>query len=974
MTSRSAAQARIRALAIPVVLAIASLPPRAGAAPPDAPDHVFRSPPAEPSPAPALPPLPIPRVAAGNGYRAVDPYPAIPDPGRPAQSGAIPRLVGRADGKDVLAFPLAHTRVSARVAGNVARVEVMQRYDNPSDRRLEAIYAFPLPENAAVVDMTFQIGSRVVQSEVRRREEARATYEAARREGRTAALTEQERPNLFTQSVANVPPHESIFVVLRYVHEVPFLDGRYRFVFPTTIGPRYIPGAPAGRAGPGWSPDTDQVPDASRVTPPVVPPGYRSAHDLELLVQLTPGDAFADVSARSHRIVTGLDGAGARLVALDEQDRVPDKDFVLSYRPAGREPEARALVERERGEDFLLLFVQPPAEVQPAMIRPREVVFLVDKSGSMMGRPIETVKALVARALHALGPDDTFQLIAFDGATEPQTAAAQPNDPAAIARAEAWLSRLRGGGGTEMLAGIRAALRTPADPRRLRMVVFCTDGYIGNEAAVIEAVQRERGDARVFGFGIGSSVNRYLIEGVARAGRGVAEVIGPRDPVDEAVARLFLRLDRPVLTDLQLTVEGAQLSDLSPALLPDLFAGQPLVVAARVRGGAPTAAVLRGRLGGAGWSRRLAVTSAPQHAASPLAGTLWARRRIDELQHLAPGAPAKQEVEEVVSLGLRFNLVTPYTSFVAVERELLVDPRLALATVLVPNELPEGVSHEGIFGPARVQVFPARVKPGDPELWIAAAPTARGVKVKLPFEDAWRDATRDGERWVLRFLVPPGQPDGSYAAEIAIAHFDGREERATASIRVDTSAAAVAVLSAPSSVEPGGTIALRLKPALPLGRIPGLLGRPGGLANALKGEMELKEILVRAPWGALARARMEGALGVWTVELPVPADAATGDATLEIVASDAAGNVSRRRVPVAIGAAAPVERLSGIGGIVAGIVLLGAALLAMALLFVKMGGPVPAPPCPPLAPALRRRAPTRVLDRFPQPREPGLKV
>ncbi len=959
MTSRSAAQARIRALAIPVVLAFASLPPPVGAALPDASDHVFRSPPAEPSPAPALPPLPIPRVAAGNGFRAVDPYPAIPDPGRPAQSGAIPRLVGRADGKDVLAFPLAHTRVSARVAGNVARVEVMQRYDNPSDRRLEAIYAFPLPENAAVVDMTFQIGSRVVQSEVRRREEARATYEAARREGRTAALTEQERPNLFTQSVANVPPHESIFVVLRYVHEVPFLDGRYRFVFPTTIGPRYIPGAPAGHAGPGWSPGTDQVPDASRVTPPVVPPGYRSAHDLELLVQLTPGDAFADVSARSHRIVTGLDGAGARLVALDEQDRVPDKDFVLSYRPAGREPEARALVERERGEDFLLLFVQPPAEVQPAMIRPREVVFLVDKSGSMMGRPIETVKALVARALHALGPDDTFQLIAFDGATESQTPAAQPNDPAAIARAEAWLSRLRGGGGTEMLAGIRAALRTPADPRRLRMIVFCTDGYIGNEAAVIEAVQRERGDARVFGFGIGSSVNRYLIEGVARAGRGVAEVIGPRDPVDEAVARLFLRLDRPVLTDLQLTVEGAQLSDLSPALLPDLFAGQPLVVAARVRGGAPTAAVLRGRLGGAGWSRRLAVTSAPQHAASPLAGTLWARRRIDELQHLAPGAPAKQEVEEVVSLGLRFNLVTPYTSFVAVERELLVDPRLALATVLVPNELPEGVSHEGIFGPARVQVFPARVKPGDPELWIAAAPTARGVKVKLPFEDAWRDATRDGERWVLRFLVPPGQPDGSYAAEIAIAHFDGREERATASIRVDTSAAAVAVLSAPSSVEPGGTIALRLKPALPLGRIPGLLGRPGGLANALKGEMELKEILVRAPWGALARARMEGALGVWTVELPVPADAATGDVSLEIVASDAAGNVSRRRVPVAIGAAARVERLSGIGGIVAGIVLLAAALLAMALL---------------LAPALRRRAPTLVLARIPQPREPGLKV
>ncbi len=841
-----------------------------------------------------------------RGRTVLAPDPSRPDPRRPpaAAGGPPPGFSARVEnGERVVEFPLGHTRVYAQVSGNVARVEVTQLYRNPTDRRLEAVYAFPLPPNAAVTDMAFRIGRRVVTSEVKRREEARRTYEQARKEGKTAALTEQERPNLFTQSVANIPPGETVAVLLRYVHEVPFDDGRYLFHFPTTLGPRYIPGRPvsgtdAGSRGSGWAPDTDEVPDASRVTPPVLPVGERPAADVDVMVRLVPGAAFSGLASKSHRVVSGLDGDGARLVALAEDDRRPNKDFVLAWRPAAPEPEASALLQREQGEDWLMLFVQPPASVQAAQVRPRELVFLLDKSGSMEGRPIETAKAVIVRALHAMGPDDTFQIVAFDGAAVSMTDRPVAATPASVAAAEAWLSRLSGGGGTEMLRGVLAALTPPADPRRLRMVVFCTDGFIGNEEAIVRAVERTRGEARVFGFGIGTSVNRYLIEGVSRAGRGAAEFVGLREPPEEAVARLFSRLDRPVLTDLVLRFEGGEVRDLEPEGLPDLFAGQPLVVVGRSGPRPPRAVLLSGRLGGAPWERRLPVAtrsgaSAPE---APVVGTLWARRRIDGLTDATPrGADPRAAVEEVVQLGMRFKLVTAWTSFVAVERELLLDPGLPLQQIVVPSELPEGVSFEGIFGPAaEVKVTPGRVKPGDPEIRVSAPSSVRAVTVALPFEPAPRQAVRDPASgdWVLRFLVPSGLPDGSYQARVRLVHRDGGVEERTAPIRVDTTPATVAVLSA-SDLAPGERVHLSMKPSLPLARAASAARAQGGAGDALKAAMEVREILVRAPWGEVTRARMEGALGLWRAELSVPRDW-RGPARLEIVASDAAGNVSRR--------------------------------------------------------------------------------
>ncbi|MCU1277312.1 MAG: Vault protein inter-alpha-trypsin domain protein, partial [bacterium] len=828
----------------------------------------------------------IARVRELGGDRAIDPDATLPD----AKHDGAPRLASN-DGKTTIEFPLAHTSVLADVTGNIARVEVTQLYQNPTAQRLEAIYQFPLPENAAVTDMMFRIGKRVVISEVKKRAEARQTYERAKAEGHTAALTEQERPNLFTQSVANIPPGESVEVVIRYVHEVKFDSGRYQFHFPTTIGPRYNP--------------SHGITDAARVSPPVVAPGVKSAHDIDIVVTLGPSDAFGDVAAKSHRIMTAADPAlGKRIITLGDGDHVPNKDFILAWRPAGKEPEARVVTARDHGDDYLMLFVQPPADVAPEMVRAKEMVFLIDRSGSMWGEPLDTAKAVILEALRKMGPDDTFQLIAFDSTTESMSPASLPNSAANIADAERWLGTLRGGGGTEMLSGIRAALDQPYDPKRLRMVVFCTDGFIGNEKEIIDYIGTMRGQSRVFGFGIGSSVNRYLVEGVARAGRGAAEIVRQGEPADEAVARLYKRLDRPVLTDVALRFSGVDVTAMEPERLPDLFAGQPLVVVGKYRGHGPATVEVTGKLGNKRYARTLPLSllSSPGDA---VLGTLWARRRIETLTDATENGAGIDQQNQIVELALKFKLITAYTSFVAVEKQLKLDTGKPLAEMLVPNELPEGVAYQGIFAEeiaqANADVTPARVKPGDPEIRVQAPARAR-VHVSLPWAKRPVRAQWDaptGEH-VARFLVPAGWPDGSWTARVIVDHAAGAREERTVEIHVDTHAAAVAIVSAPSTVHPGEAMQLAFKPALPLDAVADAFATndPGA---ALKSAMDVKEILVRAPWGEVARARMDGAsLGIWRATLHVPRLQARGDAELEVVACDTAGNVSRRPLVVAI--------------------------------------------------------------------------
>lgn len=595
-------------------------------------------------------------------------------------------------------FPLEHTAVDISVSGTVAEVTVRQRFSNPLDSRLEAVYVFPLPDRAAVDAMTIILGDRRIEGEIHRREEARRIYDEARRRGHLTGLLDQERPNIFTQRLANVLPGETVEVEIHYVEDLHFDHGTWRLAFPTVVGPRYIPGAPTGRSGSGWSPDTDQVPDASRITPPVLPPGQRSGHDIAISVTLDPGFAISELASPSHEVRITRSGRDRARVELAPLDTIPNKDFVLTWTTGGAAIESTVVAHRTTGDGYLTLILQPPAQPKQDQVVPREVVFVLDTSGSMSGEPIAACKQLVRKALKALRPDDTFRLIQFAGRADQLSPDALPVSRVNLERALSYLDGMRGSGGTEMLTGVRAALDAPTDPYRLRMVLFLTDGFIGNEEAIIRGVTEKLGNARIFSLGVGSSPNRYLLDRLAAAGRGVAEYVRPGEAPDALVERFYDRITDPVFTQLELDWGGLEVVDVEPEGLPDLFAAQPLLVHARYRTGGRGAVTLRGWAG----TERIEVSTRvrlPDHEPDNAAqAQLWARSKIArlEMDRVVAGDP-EPIVGEITELALAHRLMTAYTSFVAVDRSEVRDDG-ELATVDQPLPMPEGVSYEGVFG------------------------------------------------------------------------------------------------------------------------------------------------------------------------------------------------------------------------------------------------------------------------------------
>jgi len=627
-----------------------------------------------------------------------------------------------ANGKAAAPFPLRHTDVRASVSGGTASVTVEQTFQNPYDRGIEAVYVFPLPHESAVDDLEIRIGERIVRGEIHTRQAARDIYETAKAQGRVAALLDQERPNIFTQQVANIQPGHEIIVRIHYIESLKYADGAYEMVFPTVVGPRYIPGRPLGtgvtpahfdpdardgasgtQQGTGTSPDTDRVPDASRITPPVLPSGMRSGHDLMIDVDLEAGVPLQELTSVNHVVDVVRRGRDAARVRLRASDTVPNKDFVLRYRVAGSGPEFGVLSHRDpnahNGLGFFTLQLQPEAEVTAAEARPKEMVFVLDTSGSMSGEPIAKCKAAMRWALQHLGPDDRFQIIRFSNTASPFGPRPVANTPDNIERALAYVEQLEGMGGTEMLSGIRAALDFPADPERLRLVCFMTDGYIGNETEIFAAVRERIGNARLFSFGIGSSVNHYLLDGLAEEGRGIVDYVALDADTRSVVERFYDRIAKPYLTDISIDWGALQVQDVDPVRLPDLFAGQPLTLAGRYRQGGRGEVVIRGKLGRRAFERRLRVVLPERDTDRAELGTLWARRHIDGLMRQMVQGEREDVVRQVTDTALEFRLVSNYTSFVAVDNQIVSsDGRPML--VPQPVEMPQGVSYEGVFGDA----------------------------------------------------------------------------------------------------------------------------------------------------------------------------------------------------------------------------------------------------------------------------------
>ncbi|MFQ5789165.1 MAG: VIT domain-containing protein, partial [Acidobacteriota bacterium] len=600
-------------------------------------------------------------VSAESSARARPYETPAPTPVSPGDiTGGELRVVDDLD--DIQSFPLDHTDVQAEIVGNVARVEVTQHFKNPYDKKIEAVYVFPLPNRAAVDDMEIHVGERTIKGVIKRREEARRIYEAARKAGHVAALLDQERPNIFTQSVANILPGNAIQVKIRYFEALPYATGAYTFSFPMVVGPRFIPGTPTSTTQRGWSPNTTDVPDASRITPPVLKPGQRSGHDISLRVKLDAGTRLTELGSPSHQVDIERTDPGRAEIRLRQEDSIPNKDFVLRYRLDGDAPRVVFLPHRKDGDGYFLMLIQPEAKPKPEKITPKEMIFVVDGSGSMRGFPIEKVKEAMRYALRNLNPHDTFQIIRFSNGAETFTPSPVEATPRNIQGGLAYVESLSGRGGTIMLEGVRAALNPPEDPERLRIISFMTDGYIGNENQILAYLENNLGGARLFSFGIGSSVNRYLLDKMAELGRGAVEYVLLKDKAEESVKRFYERIRNPYLTDIEIDWGGLDMTDLYPKRLPDLFVGQPVVVHGRYTRAGEGTVTLRARLGGKPYLQRVTIRLPDQNEEGEAIGTLWARARIEDLSTQNMVEPRPELPEEITRVALAHRLVSAYTS------------------------------------------------------------------------------------------------------------------------------------------------------------------------------------------------------------------------------------------------------------------------------------------------------------------------
>ncbi|BAY10752.1 VIT domain-containing protein [Calothrix sp. NIES-2098] len=607
-----------------------------------------------------------------------------------------------------IAFPLKHTEVQAKVAGNISRVEVTQSFENPFTTTLEAVYIFPLPDEAAVDDMLIRIGDKTIKGSIKKRQEAQQIYEQAKQQGRTAGLLEQERDNIFTQSLANIKPGEQIDVIIRYSERLKFEGGNYEFVFPMVVGPRYIPGTTieenAVGGGSASAPmmsnqDTDLVPDASRLNAPILPAGTRSRHDIKVTVEIDAGVEIQDVKSPSHQIQISYEGQRV-LVKLGGGDTIPNKDLILRYQVAGDLTQATVLAQAdERGGHFALYLI-PALQYRPEQVVPKDVVFLIDTSGSQSGAPLMQCQELMRRFINGLNPNDTFSIIDFSDTTQQLSPVPLPNTPQNRALAIQYVNQLNAGGGTEMLRGIRAVLNFPVtDPGRLRSIVLLTDGYIGNENQILTEVQRHlQAGTRLYSFGAGSSVNRFLLNRIAELGRGISRFIRHDEPVDEVVEKFFRQINNPVLANINLQWEGDGASPVMyPSTPPDLFAEQPLVLFGRKPDSRAGKLHISGiAAGGTRYQQTFNLNF--EKTGNPAIAQLWGRSRIKDLMNQMVSGETKVGVEAVTDTALIYQLLSQYTAFVAVSDDVRVNPAEGSVSVQVPVEMPEGISYQGIFG------------------------------------------------------------------------------------------------------------------------------------------------------------------------------------------------------------------------------------------------------------------------------------
>jgi Ca-activated chloride channel family protein len=600
---------------------------------------------------------------------------------------------------ETLAVPAVATAAEIKVSGIVARAVVRQTYRNPCDEWFEGIYVFPLPENAAVDHMRMRIGERIVEGDIKERGAARAQYEQAKSTGQRAALVEQERPNIFTTNVANIPPRGEITVEIEYQQTVRLDAGSYSLRFPMVVGPRYISGKPSESQGQGqgWSPNTDQVNDASRITPPVLHPDrHAPGNPVRIKVQLDAGVPLADVSSAYHPIVSRESENGGRAIELAAGEVPANKDFELKWTPAaGHAPQATLFTEKSGAQQYALLMVLPPARAAAAKRLPREVIFVIDTSGSMSGNSIAQAKDALELAVSRLSEQDSFNVIEFNSYAKALYPEALPASAANRGRAMEFVRRLQAQGGTEMALALNLALNGLESPGRVRQVIFLTDGAVGNEEELFKLIGNKLGDSRLFTVGIGSAPNSHFMTRAAQTGRGTFTYIGKIEEVKEKMSALFAKLESPVLKGIEIAWPEGSNAQAWPRRIPDLYLGEPIVVTAaldKMQGDIR----LSGLSGDTPWQ-----TTLPLHAAHPGSGmgVLWAREKIQSLVDTLRDGGKEEEVRDaVVEVALAHHLVSKYTSLVAVDKTPVRPSDAGIKSGAIPTNLPEGWEFDKVFG------------------------------------------------------------------------------------------------------------------------------------------------------------------------------------------------------------------------------------------------------------------------------------
>lgn len=593
---------------------------------------------------------------------------------------------------------LLNTDVSIDVNGLVARVSVMQEFRNDGSDWVEGVYVFPLPDEAAVDHMRLYIGDRFIEGEIREKEQARKEYEQAKQAGKKTSLVEQQRANLFTTSVANIGPGETVIVEIEYLEDIRYDDGTFSLRFPMTLTPRYIPGgASQDRQGSGWSPDTTLVDDASLITPPMV--AASRSHKVSLQASVNAGMPLEIIASRYHP-VNVADAGGKYMVTLAAGQVAMDHDFELLWRPVpSAAPRAMVFTETIDDEPHYLLMVMPPDASESSLARlPREMTFIIDTSGSMHGVSIEQAKQALRRALEGLQAGDQFNVVEFNSYPNALFAQSMPADAGNISRARSFVRMLQANGGTEMRSALRFALRTPPSESYLRQVIFITDGAVGNEEGLFELIEASLGNARLFTVGIGSAPNSWFMRKAAETGRGTFTTISALHEVGEKMDRLFRKLEHPQITNIDLQWPSGTIVDSYPAIVPDLYLGEPVSVRVKASGPLRPGDSLRiaGDSMAGAWTRDVALSINSQ---SPGVGALWARARIaDLLDKQRRGAGADETRAAIIDTALAHHLVSKYTSLVAIDKTPVRPTGDPLLKKQVPNLMPHGQSGSAIFG------------------------------------------------------------------------------------------------------------------------------------------------------------------------------------------------------------------------------------------------------------------------------------